>query len=162
MAKAKAKAATKQIETAGDKYRRFKNLTFDLFLAENFTPEILKAAKTKTVVPPSGMPFVMRELSAAYYSNVGSLPMNLASKLEKTKQNGNSDESAAASPQDEARLIEFASKAIRYACIDPRIVEHPQADNELGFDDITLSDYTFLVEQLTTGGPEAKRLASFR
>jgi hypothetical protein len=57
--------------------------------------------------------------------------------------------------------IDFSNKVVRHTAVDPKIVDNPKADNEIGPDEMLLCCYTTLREWQMKGGDEAARLGNF-
>lgn len=149
----------KHIETATEKYMRLRSQDFEGFLGDSFAPEVLEKAVLHTLTSPSGMGWQVRRLSSEFYAVSGSLPMSLAAKIRK----GPDAEGEGVTAEDEDKIIAFSTKAIRYGCVHPRLVDsdNPGPD-ELPFDLVTLEDYDFLGGFLIGEGKEAARLSTFR
>jgi hypothetical protein len=141
----------KKLETAADKYRRIKN-------------ELLGKEELFDVECPSGMVFKCRRPNLAQFVTSGVLPMSLAGKLKEAAEQGSPEEVFQSLEwQDQAKALEFSSKLVRYVCVSPKIVENPQpGKDEIGYDELELSDYTAIAQWATPGGGEAGSLETFR
>jgi anti-sigma factor RsiW len=164
MTKAKAQKEIEQpkhIETASEKYRRLKNESFDAFLDESFTEEALKDVATETVTAPSGMEFVVRRANTDFFFTAGYMPNHLANKI----QTGEMTEEQLAkqmTAEEQERAHELSWRTVFYGCIEPRIVVHASAANQIALSDLVTGDRIFLTDAITRGGKEAERLRNFR
>lgn len=116
------------------------------------------------VETPSGMVWQCRKPNLFAFVEAGALPQSLATKLAAHKDAPPEQQAAAfraLSPQEQTRLIVFQAMLVRNVAVDPRIVELPQADNEIAFDEVTQADFIALANWAVTGGVEAIGLGNF-
>lgn len=112
---------------------------------------------------PSGMEWTLRKPNMNLFVKAGLLPTQLAMKMSvitKETTNGLAILNKITS-KELAQTIEFNSAVIRYICVNPRIVEVAENDDEIAFDDVMQVDYDDLLKWATGGGGEAERLDNF-
>lgn len=112
---------------------------------------------------PSGMEWTLRRPKPHLFVNAGLLPAELALKAAVMTKEGVTGPAMLdkISGKELAQTIELNSAIVRYICVDPRIVETPTADDEIGFDDVLREDYADLLAWANNGGGEADRLGNF-
>lgn len=113
--------------------------------------------KTFEVESPSGMIWVLRLPNLENFLVSGTLPLALVEKMQQAKSDGLSEEDAykQLSAKEQIKAIEFSAKILRHICVDPLIVDNPQADNEISAEEITSEDFIFLLNWANTGGGES-------
>lgn len=128
-----------------------------------FRTPLAEGEKTYPFTSPSGMEWQLRKLNPLVFRDVGLIPNELVAKMAVLQRNGSGN--AAVFEQftnkDLARSIELNSAVVRYVCVNPRIVEVPESDDEIGFDDVITADYEAILNWATSGGGEAERLGNF-
>lgn len=139
------------IETKAQQYKRIK---------------ATRAAKQETfdVEMPSGLTWTLRKPDIQQFVINGTMPMSMASKLSKAAQDADGDNLKAFSTlsiEDQIKTIGFSQKVVRFCAVDPRIVETPTADNEIGYDDVEIDDFNAILAWALPGGGEAESLDSF-
>lgn len=152
--------AVKQ-ETAAERYRRLKQQA----LEELVSSPTAKDEQLFDVETPSGMVWKCRRPNVMAFVEQGALPQALASKMVAKADGGNASPEAmfrSLTPEEQAKAIAFTSALVRYSVVSPQIVETPETDDQIGFDEVTAGDYAALAEWATSGGDEAKSLATFR
>lgn len=160
-----ATAAKEQqhIETATERYLRLQGADFEGFLEDSFKSAELKKAVLHDITTQSGMQWQVRRLSNEFYGAAGSIPMSLATRLKQSREEGSNTPPLTSA--EEGQMIQFASKAVRFGCVHPRLVDKDVKDagpDELPYDLISMGDFKELSEFLIGEGKEAARLGSFR
>ena len=116
------------------------------------------------VETPSGMVWQCRRPDILAFVEAGALPQSLALKMAKAA--GRDPEQAAVvykelTPEDQVKLLAFQASLVRFIAVDPRIVETPASDDEIGFDEVTQADFVALFTWASEGGAEAAGLGAF-
>jgi len=113
--------------------------------------------KTFEVESPSGMVWTLRSPNIEKFLVSGVLPLALVKKMEQAKESGKNDEEAykELSSDEQIKAIEFSAKIIRSICVNPKIVDSPQNDDELSLDELMPEDFTFLLNWANTSGGSA-------
>lgn len=133
--------------------------------------ETLKTSEIFTVTTASGMEWQVVRPSIETYVVSGVLPHSMTEKI--VKAMGDSGNASAAetdflnalSPQEVLKSLVFAREIVRDICVNPRIVENPQTDEEIAPSEIDADDFRDLVQwamKNAVGGDEAMRLSNFR
>lgn len=124
-----------------------------------------KAASEQTfeVTLPSGEVFTLCKVDIQIFAVSGALPLTLAEKMERLRAKGATNEEAfqALSVKEQAKSVEVTSKIVRKACVNPRIVDYPETDNEIAPEDLSLEDYLFIAN-FAQNGEVTEQLDSFR
>lgn len=124
--------------------------------------EILASRRdTYTVTSPSGMEWVLRNVTPQDFFISNQLPFQIAQKLA-MRLKGGMDEAQALAELPDAEQMEwlmFIHKLVREAVVSPRIVEHATQGDEIDF--VLPEDFAFLVG-LVMGGEAAQVAANFR
>ncbi len=96
---------------------------------------------------PSGFIFTVRQPDLALFKVSGALPQSVGDKMERAKGKGLSDEDAfkTLTEQEQEASFRFAKKLLRQICVNPRIVDDPQADDEISIEDLETEDFEFLM-----------------
>lgn len=120
--------------------------------------------KTQEVELPSGAIFLLRKPDLEKFAISGALPSSIAGKMEQAAKQGKSSEDAFLdlSPAEKEKSFQFGRTLIFYICVEPRVVENPQSDDELTIEDLDSEDLKFLLEWARSGGGEAASLDNFR
>lgn len=142
---------TTQIETSAQRYRRIK--------AERAATQELFELET-----PSGMVWKLRKLDLEQFVLSGTMPMQFAAKLAKTHEAAGGDAGKAFTSlplNDQIKAIDFGQKVVRFCAVEPRIVENPEGENEIGYDEVEMDDFNAILEWAMPGGVEGESLKSF-
>lgn len=125
----------------------------------------LKTAETVAVAVPSGMVFECCVPTLESYVLSGLMPMSLTEKLSSVmKPEQNVDLKSVLSENDAKNTLIFAREMVRDICVNPRIVENPQNEDEIAPHEILIEDFAYLVKwgMSQMGGAEAPRFDTFR
>jgi hypothetical protein len=145
--------ATAKMETAAQRYRRIKN--------EKEKTEALHDVECKDC----GMVWKARKVGLEFWVASGILPLHMAESFLNLKAiNQDGSPSSVLNSMDSAQIInsiDFSNKVVRHTAVDPKIVDNPKADNEIGPDEMLLCCYTTLRTWQMKGGDEAARLGNF-
>lgn len=156
------KAQTKK-KTAAEHYADLKDKAKEQFLVDNAEPG--ENETLYMVTSPTGMEWQVRRPNIDMFVKSGVLPAGLSEKLFLAKTGGNSTDLMASlktlSPYETLQLMEFRAALLRYICINPRIVEVPQADNEIAYGAVTEGDVEALSDWAIKGGERALGLGKF-
>lgn len=151
------KATAAKMETAAERYRRIK--------AERAANDELFEVET-----PSGMVWKLRRLNLEQFVVSGTMPMQFATLLAKAQEEAGGDAKKAFATldiSDKLKALNFSQKVVRYCAVEPRIVEMPQAADEIGFDEVEIDDFNAILSwampngDITQGGGEAESLEPF-
>lgn len=158
----KARPAKKQ--TARERYLELARQQAITVVEQLIASPVKEAEPLFDFTAPSGMPFKLRKAKIQQFISAGLLPAHLSAKLYRASQSKNGMEQAATTFTDDeiVQLIEFDAAVVRYVAVDPKIVDDPEAGDEIGYDDITQADFQAIVQWAITGGGEAEKLDSFR
>lgn len=111
---------------------------------------------------PSGMLFKLRAPDMQTFVSSGVLPLALADKLAKGEASGSMAETIEdLSPKEQAQLVRFSAKLVRYVCVVPRISDDPAGEDEIGPEDLLREDFDAIVTWAAAGGGEAEGLSNF-
>src|SRR5262245_8721618 len=99
---------------------------------------------TAKVKLPSGAIFTLRRLPLEPWIADGKIPqyflrLNL-------RQQGNADPAGEISDEAAVEGMAFVARAIRYACVEPRLVERATSEEEMEVAELSPEDFGFLTE----------------
>lgn len=145
--------ATAKMETAAQRYRKLK--------AQRAANEQLH-----DVPCPSGMVFKCRKVSIPFMVTSGILPLSLVAQMQKSqKANPGASEAevlASLNIEEQIKSVEFAAKVVRYVCVEPRIADVLETENDITPDEMEVDDFTHILNwAMSGGGEEAGRLGNF-
>lgn len=124
----------------------------------------LKRAAREEVTLPSGAVFVLRPPNVESFTISGALPVALTARMASLQRSGLDEQEAFArlDPEEQVKMITFARKMIIHICLEPRIVDEPANDDELGFEDLEGDDVKFLIAWANSGGGKSADAEKFR
>src|SRR5213592_4147629 len=91
--------------------------------------------RTYTITAPSGM----------YFIN-GQLPHSLTEKAAKALSENEPAEVKELTPVENLQAMVFIRDLVKDACVNPKIVEKPQNEDEISPSDLELDDFLFLAD----------------
>lgn len=140
-----------QQETAAERYRRIR--------AEK------DGGQLHDVACPSGMVFKCRRVSVPFLVTSGILPLSLVELMSQASEKGGvtADQAFNQLPvKEKLQSIEFATKLVKFVCVEPRIVDEIKDPNDILPEEVDTDDFNHIVSWAMRGGEEAARLDTFR
>lgn len=161
--------------TAADTYAALVEKQFEEWLESTFSKQALKGVELYEHKTPTGQVFKVRGITQEFLIQCGGSASSFLNPHVLSKAPAPDPVTDAKSAQEafekmtpEEQLEGFArvSKAMRFMCVEPRIVLEPNGQaNCIPADKITLGDYNSLAEMVGkafTGGGAALGLKTFR
>lgn len=110
---------------------------------------------------PSGNTAMIRPIQADFFLRVGRIPDALAPLMNTIISGGSYELDIPPLEELEKKRgwIDFLNQLVTYAFVTPKVVENPQADDEISVDDLSYLDKFFVYQHFTL--PAAK-LRTFR
>lgn len=117
----------------------------------------IERAVTEEVKLPSGAVFLLRRPELEVFTMAGTLPLTISARMKRAQESGQSVDAAFASlsVEDQIKTVQFGNRLIRHICVDPKIVDEPTNDDEIGIEDLSRDDLRFLTEWASTIGGAA-------
>ncbi len=136
------------------------------FSRQSYLQKKLEVTETFDVTLPSGAEFTLRRPKVAAYLASGQIPSSLLKKLLKLGKTP-SQAPAILQTMDETETFAFLmyqGTMVREACVIPRVVDNPQADDEIGFTELADEDIEFITKwafNAEEGGVEGENVSRF-
>lgn len=108
---------------------------------------------------PSGRVAKIRAVGPDMVFQQGKLPDSLTPIIAKIMDGGKAGSEAIQTMADLVGMADFLNAVTRCAFLDPRVVDKPSKDNEIGINDVDYPDKVFLMEVL---GATTQQLENFR
>jgi hypothetical protein len=110
-----------------------------------------RTERTTEVELPSGAVFTLRRPPLLAWVNAGKIPQSFLRAAVAADRN---PDSIASLPDEEIlAAMKFTGEAIRYACVNPRIVDGGTGDDELDPSEIAPEDFEFLANWIGQNAP---------
>jgi hypothetical protein len=132
-----------------------------------------EAEPTGDVTLPSGAVFKMRRVPLDLWMAAGLIPQSFLRAMLEAQQGGPAAK-VAFSTEETLDGMEFLTRAVIYAALEPKLALTPATDEELALADLAPEDFQFLIQWVQNGCPgvpvrtlpgkevELDRLARFR
>lgn len=93
------------------------------------------------VFPEYGDTIAIRPMDAAFFFRHGRIPDFLAPAVNELLANGNV---TLPTPEKNMEWLQFLDELVKFAFVDPKVVDNPQGEHEISIDDVGYSDKVYL------------------
>lgn len=138
------------------------------FSRQSYLKKKLEVTETFNVTLPSGAEFTLRRPNLKAYLSSGQLPTSLLKKMMQLSKRSKAYATEAMQEMTEEETVSmlvYQGSVLREVCVSPRIVDNPQADDEISFTELADEDIEFITKwafNAETGGVEGENVAQFR
>lgn len=138
------------------------------FSRQSYLQKRLEVTETFNVTLPSGAEFTLRRPNLKAYLSSGQLPTSLLKKMMQFSKRSKAyaTEAMQEMTEDETvSMLVYQGSVLREVCVSPRIVDNPQADDEISFTELADQDIEYITKwafNAEAGGVEGENVAQFR